>query len=232
MGWFSSSREEDVPDWNPFVHAYETVFGERFSSLDELTDFNERHMAEIVAGANRREPESLLRATLGSCLYKKESFRAPEIGQVALEVAKEAGLDLGRYWYAYGFGLQTQAASDVAVDERYWFAYGFGFENFARAEETLQAFDRSLQLGFGEAAFHVGQIRLLANADLRNAIATWRTGRDQFGSSTCSDALKELETDPGSYSAVVRLADGTYDVIMIADRPGGFGISMDAFRQP
>jgi hypothetical protein len=60
-------------------------------------------------------------------------------------------------------------------------------------------------------------------ANLQGAVDYWRIGRDKYGSFDCDEALQEAETDPGVYSASVQVADGSYEVIIYSDRPGGLG---------
>lgn len=206
--------------WPRLVHAY--LFGEWFESLDELLDFTELHMDEIVSGAKRREPEALLKLAVGCSLYVANETEAPGIALSALEAAKEQGLDLGRYWYGYGYSIQQLAMSAEGDSDGYWFAQGYSLAGFAEADEALDAFSNALTLGKGEAAFNIGQIRLLSHADLCGAVDVWKLGRDEYSSDCCRIALEEVGSGPDRFSASIRLADGSEQVIFLA--PDGFGL--------
>ena len=188
-------------EWSPFVHAYNAVFQENVTSIDQITDYGTTHEQEILSAAHNNDSEALLRLTLIHCCFENNFAESPVTGELAMSAARASGKDLGRYWFAYGFALQQVERFDEAID----------------------AFTESLECNFGEAALNLGQLTLSHNADLANAVKYWRLGRDNFKSFECDAALKEAETDDEVYSATVQLKDGSYDVIMYSDRPGGLG---------
>ena len=188
-------------EWNPFVHAYNAVFQENVTSIDEITDYGTTHEKEILSAAHVNDSEALLRLTLTYCCFENNFTESPATGELAMKAARASGKDLGRYWFAYGFALQQVERFDEAVD----------------------AFTESLECNFGEATLYLGRLTLFHNADLANAVKYWRLGRDKFKSLECDAALKEVETGDEVYSATVQLKDGSYDVIMYSDRLGGLG---------
>jgi tetratricopeptide (TPR) repeat protein len=198
----SSTQKQEDEVWNPLFHAYNSIFPDNKMTFDQIMDyFSGPAGDELITRAELGDPESLLRATITYCFFELNFKEAPAKGKLAISRAKEAGYDLGRYWFAYGFALKENKSFD----------------------EAFQAFENSLADGFAEAALLLGQMSLNNWANLQGAIDYWRIGSDKYESIDCREALQEAETDPGVYSATVQVADGSYEVIIYSDRPGGLG---------
>ncbi len=196
----SQKQEEEI--WNPLFHAYTSIFPDNKMTFDQITDYFEGAAGrELIASSKSGDPESLLRETIIYCFFELNYKDAPATGELAISRAKEAGHDLGRYWFAYGFALRE--------NERF--------------DEAFKAFEQSLADGFAEAALLLGQMSLNNWANLQQAVEYWRLGRDEYGSIECQEALREVEIDPGIYQASVEKADGSCEIIMFSDRPGGLG---------
>ena len=196
----AQNQEEEI--WNPLLHAYNSVFPDNRMTYEQISDhYSGAAGDELNAKVKSGDPESMLRATIVYCFFEFNFKYAPAMGELALSGAKEAGHNLGKYWFAYGYALKENELFD----------------------DSFKAFEQSLAAGFAEAALLLGQMSLNNWANLQGAVNYWRIGRDQYGSFDCQEALLEAETDPGVYSATVQVADGSYEVIIYSDRPGGFG---------
>jgi tetratricopeptide (TPR) repeat protein len=205
VGQNPAQKQEDEI-WDPFFHAYTALFPDNRMSFEQISDyFSGPPGDELKDRAKSGDPESLLRSTIVFCFFEFNFKDAPATGELAISRAKEAGIDLGRYWFAYGFALKE--------NERF--------------DESFQAFEQSLADGFPEAALLLGQMSLNNWANLQQAVKYWRLGRDEYGSFDCQEALREAETDPGVYSASVQRADGSWTIITFSDRPGGLAMLPD-----
>lgn len=194
------NQEEEV--WNPFLHAYNSVFPDNQMTYDQILDhFSGAAGDEVLAKVKSGDLESMLRATITFCFFEFNFKNAPAMGELALSRAKLAGHNLGKYWFAYGFALRENK----------------------RFDEAFKALENSLGDGFAEAALLLGQMSLNNWTNLQGAVNYWRIGRDEYGSLDCKEALLEAETEPGVYSATIKATDGSYEVITFSDRPGGLG---------
>ena len=200
-------KVEEQQEWNPFVHAYVSVFGGAFKTTDDLLLAFSRDEQAVMAAAEDGDPEALLRVSLIMFCYSEHFTNAVTVCKQALDAAMSAGIELARYLFVYGFILEETNHLDEAFD----------------------VLSQALKLGFGEAALNLGQLALARDEDLRSAFNYWRIGFDQYGSRECEAALKDVELEPGVYSVTLQQPDGSHNVITISDRPGGLGKSP---RQP
>lgn len=202
----SAPQKQEEGIWNPLFHAYTSVFPDNKMTFEQISDYYSGGAGnDLAARATSGDPEAILRLTLVNCFFELNYKDSPASGELALSRAKEAGHDLGRYWFAYGFALKE--------NERF--------------DDAFNAFEKSLEESFAEAALLLGQMSLHNWGNLKDAVKYWRLGRDTYRSFDCQEALREAETDPGVYSAKVQVADGSYQVIIYSDRPGGLGTLKD-----
>jgi len=193
-------RESD-DDFDHYAHAFNSIFGTKLRSIDEISDHGRRFEEEILKKASSGDPESLLKVAIIYCTEEENFENAPDVAKDALGRAEKKDLDLGKFWFGYGFALEQVEMFDEAFD----------------------AHEKSLSLDFAEAAFNLGRIHLIQNLDLRSAIRIWKIGRDTFNSHVCTEMISDLEVEDGVYSAAVPQDDGTTEWITISDKPGGLG---------
>lgn len=194
-----------LTQWNSLYHAFVSVFPETTMSYDDLSDYYQSGggWPPVAEQVEQNVPEGLLAASLISNFYEADYKKSVTLAERALGAAQKSQLDLGRYWFAYGCALQENN----------------------RPEDSLEAYENSLNSGFAEAALKLGFVTLQTHADLRGAVSIWRQGI-ALGSKLCEQKLASVEDAPGVYSAEVSRADGSIEVIMFSDRPGGLGVKM------
>jgi tetratricopeptide (TPR) repeat protein len=179
------------------LYGFLAVFPEDNYNSKNLTDQFEGAASNLLLEkVEAGDAESMLRLSLGLSLYEGYTGEAVKAAKSALNHAKKNKIKLDRYWFAYGRALQE--------DEQF--------------DEAMDAYEKSINLGFGAAAVYMGQLSLSVNANLRNAIKYWKIGATKLNSKQCVSEMKRLEIDPGVYQAAVELEDGSYDVITIIDK--------------
>ncbi len=80
----------------------------------------------------------------------------------------------------------------------------------------------AIQSGFSNALTNLGDIVLVYDQNLRDAVYYWKIGRDEHDIDDCRQSLSNVETEPGTYSASIQLDDGSIEMIFYNDTPGGF----------
>lgn len=189
------------PEFSHYAHAFNSIFGTSFTSIDDVIQYGQVQSDEIVQKSDSGDPEATLMACIIYCTEDQRYLIAHKAGNLALMRATKAGLDLGRFWFGYGFALEQAEMFDDAIS----------------------AHEKALELGFGEAAFNLGRLEMIINFDLGRAVKTWKIGRDQYSSITCKEMLSDLEVDPGVYSANINNPDGSVEILRYSDNPGGLG---------
>lgn len=184
-----------------YAHAFNALFGTRFYKIDHVTEYGEEHGVELLNKAATGDPESLLTISVIYSASGSQYLDAHPVAKNALDNAQKAGLDLGRYWFGYGYALEQADMFDDAID----------------AHET------ALDLGFGPAAFNFGRLMVNHNLDLSSAVRIWKIGRDKFNDYICKEMLTDSEVSPGVYQTTVPNGDGTSEVLIASDNPGGLG---------
>lgn len=198
----TSSSSNSVDGFSHYAHAFNSIFLTKFESVGDIQSFFQGQKGEeLLDKANSGNPYATLMVAMIYCTEENNYGKAYQVAELAMTRAKESKQDLGQYWFGYGFAL----------------------EQVERFEDALEAHENALELGFGEAAFNLGRVLLTQNADLPNAIKSWKVGRDKFGSRTCAEMLEDLETESGVYSASIQMPDGRTEILYYSDRPGGLG---------
>lgn len=183
------------------ANAMNYLFGRSYANDDEFyEDFEKRLDGSFSQVSSCDEPNTLLEYALANCLYEDSSGARVEMAQRALELAQKANLPLGRFVYGLGQVLET---------EQEW-------------DDAIASYSESLGLGFGHAAFNLGLLYFDEN-EFSNAVRTWLRGRNEFGDSDCAAQLEQVETSPGVYEAEIELEDGSLEIVVYTEEPGGFG---------
>jgi tetratricopeptide (TPR) repeat protein len=197
--------DEDNPnrgdDFSHYAHAFNALTGSKFSSIDEITEFADENMEELKRDARQEDPEALAISSIIYCTDESAYKEAHNLAKRALDSAENKGFPLGPYYFAYGFALEQINEFDDALDNH----------------------GEALALGFGPAAFNVGRLLMTQNLDLGGAVRAWKQGRDQYKDYVCREMLSDLEISPGIYQATVPTEDGSSEILMVSDKPGGLG---------
>lgn len=200
-----SSSQEDTHsadnEFSHYAHAYNSAFGTKFGSVGDITKYAEKFADEIMKSANEGDPDALLKVAIIYCTDGARFEDAHKVAKRALEIATKQNLDLGRYFFGYGFALEQ-------------------IENF---DEATDAYEESVALNFSEAYFNLGRMNLINQLDLFNAIRIWKIGRDKFNNETCAEMIQDLQVGDGIYSASVPRSDGSVEILTVSDKPGGLG---------
>jgi tetratricopeptide (TPR) repeat protein len=205
----SSSKEMSFDNENPnrgdkfshYAHAFNAIMGTKYFSLEQISEYGAKHGEELLKSAGLGDPQALLTVATIYCTQAKEYSSAFSVAKSALDKAKAAGFDLGPYWFGYGFALEQVEEFDQAI----------------HAHET------ALELGFGAAAFNYGRLMMAHSLDLGSAVRIWKIGRDQYCEYVCKEMLDDLQTSPGVYTATIPNPDGSSEILMASDNPGGLG---------
>jgi hypothetical protein len=193
----SISSGQNVPHENFLMWSYQRIFPDNSMNLDQLSEFYEGDAGdELFEQIDNGHHESMLRMALILCMYEDEVFNAIELAEEATKGAQKEKINLGKFWFTYGVTLQWN-------------------EQFP---EAMKAFGESLNAGFGAASLPLGQLTLINDANLKLAIAIWKSGVSEYGIHECEIELKKLEIDPGIYRAAVTLRDGTVDIITVLEK--------------
>jgi tetratricopeptide (TPR) repeat protein len=184
-----------------YAHAFNAIMGTKYFSLEQISEYGAKHGEELLKNAGLGDPQALLTVATIYCTQEKEYSSAFSVAKSALDKAKAAGLDLGPYWFGYGFALEQVEEFDQAI----------------HAHET------ALELDFGAAAFNYGRLVMAHSLDLTSAVRIWKIGRDQYSDYVCKEMLEDLETSPGVYRATIPNPDGSSEILMASDNPGGLG---------
>jgi tetratricopeptide (TPR) repeat protein len=197
--------DEDNPNrgaqFSHYAHAFNAILGTKFFKLGQISEYSIEHDDDLMERANSGEPLALLTKAMIYCTAEDQYKSAFSVAKRALDKAEKSGIDLGPYWFGYGFALEQVEEFDSAID----------------AHET------ALSLGFGAAAFNFGRLQMAHNLDLSAAVRTWKLGRDKYSDYVCREMLNNLETSPGVYSATIPNPDGSSEILMASDNPGGLG---------
>lgn len=186
-----------VPYENYLLWTYQQVFPDNILDLEGISDYYEGEAGdELFDLVDSGDPESGMRLAFLLCQYDDDSIKAPAIADTALTSAKKSKLDLGRYWFTLGAAFHWN-------------------ENFEAAKFS---FEKSFECDFGPAALPLGELVLIEDANLKSAVRIWKSGVKDFGIKECEVELKKREVEPGVYKAVVKLKDGTSDIIVVMDR--------------
>ncbi len=188
-------------EFSHYAHAFNSLFQTSYTSIDDVTRHGQIHGDEIIKKSNSGDAEAALMVCIIYCVEEERYLIAHKAGNLALMRATKEGLDLGRFWFGYGFALEQAEMFDDAVS----------------------AHEKALELGFGEAAFNLGRLEMIHNLELGRAVKTWKIGRDKFNSTTCKEMLSDIEVDPGVYSANISNPDGSVELLRYSDNPGGLG---------
>lgn len=184
-----------------YAHAFNAILGTKYFTLGHIAEYSIEHEDELLEKTGSGQPLALLTAAMIYCTEEDQYKSAFSVAKRALDKAEKLGLDLGPYWFGYGFALEQVEEFDEAID----------------AHET------ALSLGFGPAAFNFGRLQMAHNLDLSAAVRTWKLGRDKFSDYVCREMLNDLETSPGVYSATIPNSDGSSEILIASDNPGGLG---------
>ena len=198
---FDTDNPNRGDKFSHYAHAFNAIVGTKFFSLEQISEYGATHGEELLKGAGLGDPQALLTVATIYCTQEKEFSSAFSVAKSALDKAKAAGFDLGPYWFGYGFALEQVEEFDQAI----------------HAHET------ALELGFGIAAFNYGRLMMAHSLDLTSAVRIWKIGRDQYSDYVCKEMLDDLETSPGVYSATIPNPDGSSEILMTSDNPGGLG---------
>lgn len=190
------SKSKRIPYDNYLLWTYQQVFPENTMDLDGISDYYEGEAGdELFDLADAGDPEAGMRMAFLLCQYDEDAVKAPAYADTALTAAKKQKMELGRYWFTLGAVFHWN-------------------ENF---EAAKYSFEKSFESGFGPAALPYGELVLVEDANLKSAIKIWKTGFKDFGIEECLKELKKLEKDPGVYKAMIKLKDGTTDVVVVID---------------
>lgn len=187
-----------------YAHAFNALFGTKFFNVDQISQYSQENGREILKKSGEGDPEAMLTLAMIYCTQSANYSKAHSLAKSALTIAEASGLSLGRYQFGYGFALEQVEEFDSAVD----------------------AHEEALGLGFGPAAFNFGRLMMVNNLDLSAAVNAWKIGRDQFKDYVCKEMLEDLEISPGVYRATVEGADGSAEILIASDNPGGLGTVM------
>jgi tetratricopeptide (TPR) repeat protein len=198
---FDTENPNRGDKFSHYAHAFNAIVGTKYFSLDQISEYGAIHGTELLKNAGLGDPQAQLTVAMIHCTQQGEYSSAFSVAKGALDRAKAAGLDLGSYWFGYGFALEQIEEFDQAID----------------AHET------ALELGFGAAAFNYGRIMMAHSLDLTSAVRIWKIGRDQYGDYVCKEMLDDLQTSPGVYTATIPNPDGSSEILIASDNPGGLG---------
>ena len=198
---FDTDNPNRGDQFSHYAHAFNAILGTKFSTLEEIAEYTIEHREELLKGAGLGEPQALLTSAVIYCTEDGQYKSAFTVAKRALDNAEKAGLDLGPYWFGYGFALEQVEEFDDAIN----------------AHET------ALSLGLGAAAFNFGRLQMAHNLNLTGAVRTWKIGRDKYRDYVCKEMLEDLETSPGVYSANIPNPDGSSEILIASDNPGGLG---------
>ncbi len=194
-------RSKPKAEFSHYAHAFNSLFETSYTSINDVTQHGQIHGDEIIKNSNSGDPEATLMVCIIYCTEEERYSIAHKAGNLALMRATKEGLDLGKFWFGYGFALEQAELFDDAVS----------------------AHEKALELGFGEAAFNLGRLEMIHNFELGRAVKTWKVGRDKFDSSACKEMLSDIEVEPGVYSANISNPDGSVEILKYSDNPGGLG---------
>jgi tetratricopeptide (TPR) repeat protein len=205
----SSSKPMSFDTENPnrgdkfshYAHAFNAIMGTKYFSLEQISEYGAEHRGELLKSTGLGDPQALLTVAIIYCTQEREYSSAFSVAKSALDKAKAAGFDLGPYWFGYGFALEQVEEFDQAI----------------HAHET------ALELGFGAAAFNYGRLMMAHSLDLGSAVRVWKIGRDRYFDYVCKEMLDDLQTSPGVYTATIPNPDGSSEILMASDNPGGLG---------
>lgn len=202
---FDTSNPNRGDLFSHYGHAFNALFGTQFFEVKQIAQYSKEHGQELMKKAGAGDPEAMLTVAMIYCTEGDNYSKAHSLAKSALTKAESLGLSLGRFYFGYGFALEQIEDFDSAVD----------------------AHEEALDLGFGAAAFNFGRIMMVNNLDLGTAIRVWKIGRDHYKDYVCKEMIEDLETSPGVYQATVQGADGSAEILIASDNPGGLG----TFRQ-
>ena len=186
---------------NIFLNAQYVVFNEEFTSMETFSDFLLANHQGWVKEAQEGNVEALLRLSISCSVLDDNNSQASYFGESALNTARDSGLLLGRFWFTLGFVYQANEDIDSAKN----------------------SFLNAIQSGFGNAFTNLGDIVLVYDQNLRDAVYFWKTGRDEHNLDDCRQSLSDIEIGPGTYSASIQLDDGSIEMIFYNDTQDGFG---------
>lgn len=198
---FDTENPNRGDNFSHYAHAYNALFGTKFSTLEEISNNAKQNGDILLDLAEGGNAEALLMLSVIYCTQNGNYLTAHTVAKRALEEAKKNNSKLGRFLFGYGFALEQIEDFDSAVD----------------------AYEEALDLGFGAAAFNFGRIMMAQNLDLSSAIRVWKIGRDQYKDYVCKEMIEDLETSPGVYQATIPGPDGTSEMLIASDNPGGLG---------
>lgn len=184
-----------------FLNAQYVLFNEKFSSMQDFFNYLAKNEEDLLRTARKGNLESLIRLTILSCALYENYDQAIRFGEEALSLETESKLTLGRIWFALGFAHQGNA--DVS--------------------SAKSSFLNSIKLGFEHALTNLGDLVLVYEQNLKEAVRYWKQGRDEFNIEDCAQALIGVETDLNSYAASIQMDDGSIEMIFFNDTPDGFG---------
>lgn len=204
-GLTNANSYEDNPNrgdnFSHYAHALNAIIGTKFNTIDQVLDYGQSHLPELSQRMEAGDSEARLILAVIACADGDSYTEAYKLAKKALDAAISSGLDAGRYWFGYGYALEQ-------------------IESF---DDALEAHEKAVQLGFGAAAFNLGRIIMNYNLDLVSAVRIWKVGRDKFNDYICKEMLEDSETSPGVYRAQVTNPDGSVEILMASDNPGGLG---------
>jgi hypothetical protein len=186
---------------NIFLNAQYVVFNEEFTSMETFSDFLLANHQGWVKEAQEGNVEALLRLSISCSVLDDNNSQAIYFGESALNTARDSGLLLGRFWFTLGFVYQANEDIDSAKN----------------------SFLNAIQSGFGNAFTNLGDIVLVYDQNLRDAVYFWKIGRDEHNLDDCRQSLSDIEIGPGTYSASIQLDDGSIEMIFYNDTQDGFG---------
>ncbi len=169
--------------------------------MEIFSDFLLANHQGWLNDAQKGNVEALLRLSISCSVLEDDHDQAIYFAESALNAARDSGLLLGRFWFTLGFVYQVKEDMDAAKN----------------------SFSNAIQTGFGNAFTNLGDIVLVYDQNLRDAVYFWKTGRDKHNIDDCRQLLSDIETEPGTYSASIQLDDGSIEMIFYNDTPGGFG---------
>lgn len=187
----------------------------RWESFTELLDKGQSQLFELLKIEDLRKFQlpDVLAVTLHEASFgvddPKSRLRALERWLDCRDWQKVSGVtsqDRGRLEFAraYMYSLHSLATNDTFLDPLY----------------------KSLNLGFGPAAFAIAEDLMYSQSDLRNAITALIAGKE-VGSTACAEWLEDLEDAPGEYSGTVSDEDGNEEIVFVSFNAGGFGTMPD-----
>jgi len=187
-------------DSNIFLNAQYVVFNEAFTSMETFSDFLLANHQGWIKEAQEGNVEALLRLSISCSVLDDNYDQAIFFGESALNAARDSGLSLGRFWFTLGFAYQGNEDID----------------------SSKNSFLNAIQSGFSNALTNLGDIVLVYDQNLRDAVYYWKIGSDEHNIDDCRQSLSNVETEPGTYSASIQLDDGSIEMIFYNDTPGGF----------